>query len=390
MNGPVASSESSARQVTRHSDLAPLVDRFDPSIPIEQAWLPPGAWYTDPRMTPLDRDAVLRTNWLCAGPIDSLDKPGSYITGDTLGMSWMVVVGRDGTFRGFWNVCRHHASVLLDHAGCLKDEITCRYHGWRYRLDGSLSKAPRIGGIVGFERADFGLRPIAVTTWGRYVFVYLGDGPAPPQPSAQLLERTDSTGWRDLTFHSRRVFEVQCDWKVFVDNYLDGGYHIPTAHPGLNGELDPTAYRTETFDTFSLQTSTARSQGVAEGSRIDGDAFYAWLYPTLCINRYGDMMDVNIIEAAGPGHIRVIFDYFFDESAASSTKERIADALVLSEQIQHEDAWLSDRVQRGKASLGYDRGRYVPRVELAEHHFHKLLHADYRREIGDAVTAESG
>lgn len=36
---------------------------------------------------------------------------------------------------------------------------------------------------------------------------------------------------------ARRAYRLNCNWKVFADNYLDGGYHVSTAHPGLAGQV---------------------------------------------------------------------------------------------------------------------------------------------------------
>ncbi len=366
------------------ASLRDLVLQYDPRVPIEDAWLPPSQWYTDPRFNDLDRNAVLRRNWICAAPIDFFTETGDYLAGGMLDMPWLLVRGADGVVRGFWNVCRHHAARLLDGRGCV-DAVQCPYHGWTYRLDGGLHFARQIAGIRGFDRGRFGLHEIPVTIWGRYVFVWLGDGPPTGPLPADLLAMTDAMGWRDLHFHVRREFFVDCDWKVFIDNYLDGGYHIEIAHPGLDGELDPAAYTTTTYSTFSVQRSHGRtSDTAAANSRIAGDAFYAWLYPTLCINRYGDMMDINIIEPVERNRIRVIFDYFFAEPPEFTDPDLLEDALAQSEQIQDEDAALCERVQQGKASPGYTRGRYVPRLEVAEQHFHRLLASDYAAVLRSA------
>ena len=72
--------------------------------------------------------------------------------------------------RAFFNVCRHHAAVVADGAGCAR-ELTCPYHGWRYGLDDRLKKAPRLGGAKNFKASDFGLVTMHVTTWGPLVAI---------------------------------------------------------------------------------------------------------------------------------------------------------------------------------------------------------------------------
>lgn len=367
--------------------LRAIVDRFDPTVPVERAWLPPSDWYTDPRFSALDTTAVLGRHWHCVGPAALMAQPGAYVCGDVFDIAYVVVRGDDGELRGFHNVCSHHAARLVDATGCAAS-IKCPYHGWTYGLDGRLVFAPRLAGIAAFDRARHGLRALPVCTWGPLVFVFLGPGTAPPPPSPDLLARADLTGWRDLHFHSRRIFEVACNWKVFIDNYLDGGYHIPTAHPGLDAELEPAAYRTTLHDGYALQTSAGRPAADGASTRVGSDAFYAWLHPTLCINRYGDTLDINVIEPTGPDTMRVVFDFFFAAPPDALDPAQLAAALAQSVKIQDEDAWLCARVQRGKRSPAYDRGRYVPRVEHGEHLFHRLLHADYSASL--AASADAG
>ena len=70
----------------------------------------------------------------------------------------------------------------------------------------------------------------------------------------------------------------------------------------------------------------------------------------------------------------------FEDVDTDAAQGFIADSMATSRQVQDEDEEVCRRVQQGLGSLSYDRGRYAPGVEQGEHHFHRLLSEDYRRE----------
>jgi choline monooxygenase len=199
-------------------------------------------------------------------------------------------VVRDGQeLRGFFNVCRHHASHLVEGQGNT-DRLTCPYHGWCYGLDGSLRSAPRLGGVEEFDRSRYGLVPIELATWGSLVFARVeAGGPSLEESMAPMIRLVDCTG---LRFVTRVSYELDCNWKVFVDNYLDGGYHVGHLHRGLADQLDLDSYRTEITGRVSLQTCSAgadesQAEGVDFRERLEGGAVYAFVYPNFMVNRYG-------------------------------------------------------------------------------------------------------
>src|SRR5690349_20507306 len=118
---------------------------FDPALPIAAASTPPAAWYTDPAIAVLEREAVFRRAWRVACRVDQVAEPGAYVAGRDAGsgLSWVVIRGEDGVLRALANTCRHKATEVCAGAG-RAPHLTCPYHGWTYRLDGSLRTAPRM------------------------------------------------------------------------------------------------------------------------------------------------------------------------------------------------------------------------------------------------------
>lgn len=174
-----------------------------------------------------------------------------------------------------------------------------------------------------------------------------------------------------LNFICRREYTIECNWKVFCDNYLDGGYHVPYAHKSLASGLQLDSYSTTMFEKVSIQ----RCESGDDSDRLGSTALYAYIYPNFMINRYGPWMDTNLVIPLGPRKCVVVFDYFLEDSLRDD-KDFVERSLVDSEQVQLEDITLCEGVQRGIESPAYNSGRYAPAVEKAMHHFHSLLYDD--------------
>lgn len=320
---------------------------------------------------------MFHNNWISVGLAVELQAPGSYSARELRGRHYLCVRDADGTLRGFHNVCRHHAARLASGSGTC-GEIVCPYHGWTYTLDGSLKRAPRIGGIRNFDRDRFHLLEIGVRQWGPFLFLHPGrDHRDLDHDLAGALDPVDLVRLRHV---ASREYRLRCNWKVFVDNYLDGGYHVPVLHAGLSSGLDLASYRTEVFPRFSVQTCDAKeaSRGPAGDERLAGGARYVWIYPNLMLNRYGPMLDANRVMPLATDETLVVFDWFVEPDQADDAAF-IERALAASHRVQEEDIAICESVQSGLASPVYDRGRYAPRLEIGENHFHRLLAEDLRR-----------
>jgi len=356
------------------------VNRFDASVPLEAAWLPPASWYNDARFYELERETVFRNNWLIAGRADQVRGRGDYVAGVITGEPHVIVRNEDQKLNAFFNVCRHHAAQVMSGAGCT-ETMVCPYHGWTYGLDGRLLKAPELGAVKDFDRESFGLVPMAVESWCDLLFVSMAKSPSPLAPQlAELGARLEEMDIGRLQFVARRKYRIECNWKVYVDNYLDGGYHVSYLHRGLAAQLDMSSYLTEVFDRYSIQSgSGAGAVGESESDfsdRIGDRVLYAWIYPNLMINRYGPMMDTNWVIPRGHDETEVIFDYYFTPETAADAAF-VEKSLAASDVVQKEDVDICESVQRGLGSSSYDRGRYSAKREQGELHFHRLLAADF-------------
>lgn len=347
--------------------LSSELEKFDPRYSLSRAMTPPDTWYTRQDFCDLERETIFSSQWLYAGRVDLVREVGSFFTGELLGRPYLVVRGQDQKLRGFFNVCRHHATCVAQGAGQTQ-QLVCPYHGWTYELDGRLRKAPQMEGSEGFDPLQLGLRPIEVQEWGPWVFLRFQKGSETLDSIFPgLLDRMNAQGLGELRFFKKVQYPLKCNWKVFIDNYLDGGYHLPQLHPQLSRGLDLSSYQSEVFDRHSIQSCSAKGS-----ERLGKRAFYAWLYPNFMVNRYGELMDTNWVIPIDSDHCEVVFEYY----ASSQIFDRAESFLKDSDQVQKEDLEICERVQKGLASGAFDQGRYSPQLEEPAYRFHQRLFHD--------------
>ena len=355
----------------------PITVRDLELVPIERSETIPSAWYVDPRFHDLDRVAVFGENWQLAGREDQVAQVGQYLVATVADEPVIVVRGKDGILRAFYNVCRHRGGPLALCNG-QANALRCQYHGWTYLLDGSLRGVPQMDRSELFDKKDFGLTPITVDVWEGLVFVHLGARPGTLGTLfTGILERIAPARLRGLHFARRVEYEVACNWKVYVDNYLEG-YHVPFVHPELATLLDYASYRTEVFDRYSLQWSPMTGGGspydTAGGT---ANAFYYFVFPNVMLNILPGRVQTNMVRPLGHDRCQVVFDYFYPETGSSAAQRLIESDVAYSDKVQEEDREICEQVQRGLGSRAYDRGRFSPEMELGVHHFQGLLKGAY-------------
>ena len=369
-----------------------LLNLYNPQDPLDHAWTIPSPWYFDAGIEALEQESVFAKTWQMAGRSDQVRKNGEFFTADIGGEPVVVARGEDGVLRAFYNVCRHHAAAVVTEAqGCAK-QFRCPYHGWTYGNDGALKGMVEFEGVCNFDRAKNGLVPVKVETWENFVFVNL-DGRAGPLAEflgaiPKLVAPLQLT--KKLKYFDRRIYTLNCNWKVYVDNYLDGGYHVPHAHKGLSSVIEYTQYTIENFERACLQSSPLSSDKKSEAgvaATRQGRAFYLWIYPNFMINAYEGVMDTNLVLPMGVDKCAVVFDYYFSDVSRKALK-RNKDSIKVSEKVQDEDMAICDAVQRGLASRAYVAGRLSVRREAGEHLFHRLLHADLTRALNHSAAAD--
>ncbi|HEX7112503.1 MAG TPA: SRPBCC family protein [Mizugakiibacter sp.] len=351
----------------------------DPLIePLDRAHALPARYYVGEAMLAMERRAVFARSWQLVAHRHQLAEPGDHVVEAIAGTPVLLVRGQDGVLRAFPNVCRHRAGPLALCNGKGARALHCKYHGWTYTLEGRLRSAPEMQGAADFRVEDIRLPPLRVHEWQGLVFVALReDVPAFAAVYGGIAERIAPIDLAAMRFHRRDSYEVACNWKVYVDNFLEG-YHLPHVHPGLSRVLDYRVYDTELFDWHSLQSSPLRNSSDIYG---DGRAYYYFVYPNVMLNIMPGRLQTNRILPLGPDRCRVEFDYYYAQDEAAQARI-VADA-SFSDEVQREDIAICEAVQKGLASGTYEAGRLCPKRESGVWHFHNLLRAAYADAAGE-------
>ena len=350
---------------------------------LDDGWSFPARVYTDPIVFSFEMQSVFEPRWRYLGPLELTTVPGSRLIGEIAGRPVVVVRAHDGQLRGFLNVCRHRAYTLASD-GENSRYLKCGYHGWTYRLDGTLATAPLAPDCLG---GDLSLIPVAVDTLFGGVFVHLDPGALPLTTAHPRLDEVvgqaemnlDASSYR----HVRRVTTHQrANWKLWYDNGVEC-YHC--AH--LHGESFNRA--------FAVKPGTASVNAVAvdelylnryHGRHSGSDQLQATfctalqLYPGCQIIQQDDLMIMAQALPAAEDHTVFVADYFAEEGSDPSTVERWIDLWV---RTYDEDARALEIQHANLAAGTVDRMRFVDGPENPVSIINQLTLRAYRQAAAD-------
>jgi choline monooxygenase len=314
--------------------------------------------YRDPVQHAIERKEIFARSWLFMAHASELGAEGDAVAATIAGYP-LVAVRSGDTIKAFHNVCRHRAGPLVDgdRANCAGG-LVCKYHGWAYTLDGRLRNARDFGAASGFDPRQFGLFPLKVETWRHFVFVNADLDAAPlAHAMAPLDRRLGQRDFSGLVHAERRTHDIACNWKIYVENYLEG-YHIPNVHPMLDAQVDALQYKVSVDGAICFHDAPPKEKG---GSVYDG--VWAFALPHLGFNSYGDdglMMERMV--PLGVSSTRLVYDYYLPPAVAADVqaKQRI---LSTSAVVTAEDKWICEKVQANIDAGIYDHGVLSPKHE---------------------------
>ncbi|BBY05664.1 aromatic ring-hydroxylating oxygenase subunit alpha [Mycobacterium noviomagense] len=196
----------------------------------------------DPDFFEAEREAIFKRTWLTVGRVERLPRTGSYFTKELPsagpGMSVVVVKTKDGSIKAFHNVCRHRGNKLVwndypheETAGTCR-QFTCKYHAWRYNLDGELTFIQQEDEFFEVDKSQYGLVPVRCEVWEGFVFVNLDSNAQPLREYlGQLAKGIEGYPFHEMTEVYTYKAEVNSNWKLFIDAFAEF-YHAPVLHQG--------------------------------------------------------------------------------------------------------------------------------------------------------------
>ena len=353
------------------------------------------AWtYRDPELAEQEYDRLIRASWQFVCHESEVAQAGSYATLDLWRDSILVLRGADRRLRAFQNACRHRAMPLLSGNGQCKGRVTCPYHAWSYRLDGTLAAVPSEHGFPGLDKSSLGLKELDIEVFHGLVFARIsGAGPSVAEQWGSLARYVEAYRIGEFTRAARDNSRVwNANWKVAIDNNLEN-YHIPIGHPGYYRLLEGSVIETIADDAGSTRVSLSRAKVRAKPSSNWSERHYqrllpasefaletiaadAWLFagmaPNMGINFYPDSMDVFQILPLGPEKCLARNPIYVRSNVNRAGRAAQWLNARINAQVGSEDRFLCEGVQRGLASHDYRPGP-LSTMESAVGEFHDLV-----------------
>ena len=328
----------------------------------------PSDWYIDEEILKIEKKNIFLKSWQLFGSTDQVPDKGDYKIKSINGQPLILIKNKNDSLNVFYNVCQHRGCVMIEGDGNANN-IKCGYHGWVYDLDGNLRNAR------GFDKQtvknkNLKLKSVDHYVWMNQIFVKLQKHANDIKKSLNKIEHIIYPMRFDhYSYHSRSTYKINCNWKVYMDNYLEG-FHIPIVHPKLNNIINYKSYKTETFDDFSLQWCHINSKS-SPYKKTDAvaKAYYFTLFPNILLNIAPGRLQTNIIEPINATSCNVHFDYYFE----SIKPNKIIEDVNFSEQVQNEDINICERIQKGLESNGFDYGVFSEKYETGVSHFQSYI-----------------
>ncbi|HEU4671776.1 MAG TPA: aromatic ring-hydroxylating dioxygenase subunit alpha, partial [Candidatus Limnocylindrales bacterium] len=316
----------------RHPAAAPLTDAELAAVrrPFRAATLLPSRSYHDEAIWAFEREEWFYRDWICVGRDEDAPDPGTYFLHTLVDEPLVIVRGRDGLLRGFYNVCRHRGTAVVEEERGKAVRFQCPYHAWIYDLDGRLVRAKHMEDIEDFSEDEFGLAPVRVETWAGFVFVSLAEeGPGLEEYLGDWSGHHAAFGreFGRLRRVTRLTYEVKANWKIVAENYSEC-YHCPSVHPLLNkltpydlGEdFEPTGPWKGGWMPLANGCETMSMDGLRHGRPLlagtddvaAGRIHYYILWPNLIISVHPDYVLTHQAWPNGPEGSTVWCDLYLD------------------------------------------------------------------------------
>jgi len=352
------------------------------------AYTMPAKLYLDAEVFAHETERIFTKSWIAVLASSDVTEANDFATVTVAADEILVLRGRDGVLRAFYNVCPHRAHELMKGCGKARNVITCPYHAWTFAQDGSILRARNCDNVEAFEHGDANLTPVQVDEFCGMVYVNLDPDATPLRAQAPGLEQAIKARLPNvdklIRANDHRIpHYTKSNWKAIVDNYLEC-YHCQPAHPGFVDSVDLNQYHHDLHGLWTVQIGRAKASaagyGVAENaSNPEFAGFYLW--PTVMMNITPGNVGMMTVNTMLPINEELTLQYYdFYLPTAEPTAEQMAVIAFYRDVFRAEDIGLVESVQRGMKSRGFKgRGRIMidrQRSGISEHgiaHFHQQV-----------------
>jgi Rieske 2Fe-2S family protein len=339
----------------------------------------PAHWYTDPAVLEAEQEAIFRGAWQYAGRAELVAEPGTYLTAELGRVPVVIVRDAAGELRGFVNVCRHRAHRVMSGVGRCTT-MQCPYHAWTYGLDGRLIGAPSTNDIENFDKGDWPLFPVAVTTWEGFLFINLAEEPEPfDQAWAPLLRRFSRFNLPNLKVARTIDYDVKANWKLLFQNYSEC-YHCGPVHPALAKLTPPTSGENDlTEGPFTggymvlnrgaeSMTMSGQSCGLTVGELPEADmnrVYYYAIFPNMLLSLHPDYVMFHTLWPQGTDRTLINCAWLFHPDTLGDPAFNPDDGVEFWDITNRQDWHICEQSQLGVQSRAYTPGPYSKRESLS-------------------------
>ncbi|PYJ27289.1 MAG: (2Fe-2S)-binding protein, partial [Verrucomicrobia bacterium] len=293
----------------------------------------PQRYFVSPEIFAEEQEKIFFRQWVLVGHQSQIAEAGDYFTAEISGESFIVVRDKHGAIHGFYNLCRHRGSRLIENTKGQCAAIQCPYHAWTYALDGRLLGAPHMDEMLEFNKAEYPLKPARLGLWEGFIFLNLGDATASLEKWFEPLGRKFSP-WNLAALRSakRIEYDVRANWKLIFQNYSEC-YHCLGMHPELSkispydsAENDLTegpflgGFMRIASDKSLTMSGNACALPVGNfGNEDFRFVFYYSIFPNMLLSLHPDYAMVHQLEPQSPERTLIFCDWFFNPEAAGVT-----------------------------------------------------------------------
>jgi phenylpropionate dioxygenase-like ring-hydroxylating dioxygenase large terminal subunit len=369
----------------------------------------PQSYYLSADLYAIDIDKVWRKQWLLAGHVSRIPRPGDYFTYEIANESLIIIRGKDDRVNALYNTCRHRGFRICEAGteGRVR-RLVCPYHAWTYGTDGELKVATQHTDGEAFDYSDFGLHVAQVDVWQGFIFVSLSDAPLPPIGTELAAADESFSAMQSERMKIAKTIEYPCaaNWKLLMENILEC-YHCAPSHPELCKVLSLQAMHAhhtdwspdqsymhswmplkEGVDSLTMDGRPVCSMplGVyAEGQSIPPGFATGFVFqPSGTFGEfYQDHGITATVVPVSPTESKLTVDWFVHADAEEGTHYDVEKLIALWDVTTKQDIALADRQHLGVLSSKYAPG---PNSATHEPGIHSSL-TKYLAMIGNSAQA---
>ena len=344
----------------------------------------PQQYFISPTTFAKEQDEIFSRQWVLVGHQSQIAEAGDYFTAEVAGESLIVVRDKHGAIHGFYNVCRHRGSRLIENRNGQCAAIQCPYHAWTYALDGRLIGAPHMDETPGFNKTDYSLGQAQLNLWEGFIFVNLADTSTQrgvyrslQEWFTPLTEKFSRWNLPALRSAKRIEYDVHANWKLMFQNYSEC-YHCLGVHPELS-KISPydSAENDLTEGPFlggfmriasdKSLTMSGNACALPVGNFGDQDfrlVFYYSIFPNMLLSLHPDYVMVHRLQPQSPDRTLIFCDWFFNPEAFKRSDFDPDDAIQFWDIVNRQDWHVCELSQQGISSRAYEPGPYSARESI--------------------------